>query len=124
MPSTAATIQVLDTEGVWIGPTSGLNEVTRKAWREKLACFLSFSAEKRPKNGEQFAAELGLLLKNYPVHDGPVLKVKAGVGSARLHRVKLDSIKDTGLVPAGLPEGYLLKEFPAWVLTDTYTSLS
>ncbi len=42
-------IQVLDTEGIWIEPSCGLNEQGRSAWRDSLTRWLAFNPSNRPK---------------------------------------------------------------------------
>jgi len=123
MPGSTTPIQVLDTDGVWIDSKSGLSEPTRNAWRAALVKFLSFEPSKRPQNGEALAEELEKLIKAHPVRDAKLLKVHPSQ-KARLHRVSVESTKELDILPgADFPEGFLGKEFPAWILDDTYANL-
>jgi len=123
MPGSSELIQVLDTGGVWIDSKSGLSEATRSAWRAGLVRFLSFDSSKRPKNGEALAEELVNLIKHHPVRDAEALQVHPSK-QARLHRVTIESAKELELIKGtDFSEGFIGKEFPAWVVDDTYANL-
>jgi len=123
MPSTGA-IQVLDTEGVWIETSIGLDEKTRLAWRETLTRFLSFNPLKRPQDGKEFADEFEKLLKEYPLNGCKDITIAAQMGESNLKRVSLET---KGINPNYLRDPKInvqTEDFPAWVLSDTYSTLS
>lgn len=117
-------IEVLDIDGVFIDPNFGLNEIARQAWRNTLARFLAFDPLNRPKDGNQFADEFQILLTNHPLTDIKRMEISAGIGSANLRRIAVPT--DAHLLK-------LLKDpnvqvqceaYPAWVMDDTYASIS
>jgi len=123
MPSTSSVIQVLDTEGVWIESSIGLDEGSRSAWRNSLAKFLAFDPNKRPSNGKEFAEELEKLLKEYPLISCKDLKVESSLGRAQLQRISLESKSlDTGRY---LKDNSTIKTecYAAWILNDSYPSV-
>jgi len=124
MPSTSSVIEVLDTEGVWIETSIGLDEKARLQWRTLLCRFLAFDPKQRPVDGKQFADELENLLELFPLTPCKELKVQSALGRARLQRVAVSS--------KGIDAAKYLKDpkvnikcdvFPAWVFEDNYPSV-
>jgi len=117
--SSASTIQVLATEGVWIETNCGLSDEARAAWREALARWLAFDPAHRSQHGEQFAQELEALLKKHPLTSLKDLELK-GHECARLGRTDPKSLE--GLVDEEV--GVRCAVYPAWILEDSYPSIT
>jgi len=124
MPSNSSVIQVLDTEGVWINSSIGLDEKARSAWRSTLAHYLDFKPSNRPANAKEFADSLEKLIEEFPLTPCKEIQLKSAIGKSSLHRV---SVKSKSLDAPKLLKDPSVKVqtevYPAWVMQDSYPSL-
>jgi len=125
MPSNSSVIQVLDTEGVWINSSIGLDEKARSAWRAALSQYLAFNPSNRPANAKEFADSLEKLIKEFPLTPCKEIHLDSIIGRSSLHRVSVKSKSlDAPKLLKDLSAKVQCEVYPAWVMQDSYPSLA